>query len=239
MERAGENEGTDSQERAERMKLKRIEALWDEAARQDAQGNIFVGVASPEEFWASGEREIRDLMTRRHDLHPPGSAPSPRLGRALDFGCGVGRLSQPLARRFARVDAVDVSWEMVNLARDANAAGPGRANLHFHHNPRGDLRLFEDDSFDLIYSMIVLQHMPPTLAGRYVREFVRVARPGSLIAFQLPEPYNAKPGGDRSWLHMYGARPALVESWLDGAELVRTESDEHDGVPNHLYVVRA
>jgi 2-polyprenyl-3-methyl-5-hydroxy-6-metoxy-1,4-benzoquinol methylase len=44
-------------------------------------------------------------------------------GRALDFGCGVGRLTQALATHYDKVDGVDISWEMINLARRHNQHG--------------------------------------------------------------------------------------------------------------------
>lgn len=61
------------------------------------------------------------------------------------------------------------------------------SNAVFHHNDAADLRLFEDDRFDFVYSSIVLQHMPSALALGYILEFVRVTRPGGVIVFQVPD----------------------------------------------------
>ena len=46
--------------------------------------------------------------------------------------------------------------------------------------------IFDDNSFDFIYSYVVLQHMRPDYALSYLREFVRVLAPGGVMAFQLP-----------------------------------------------------
>ena len=45
---------------------------------------------------------------------------------------------------------------------------------------------FSDSTFDLVYSRIVLQHMPVELQGRFVAEFIRIIKPGGLAAFQTP-----------------------------------------------------
>jgi SAM-dependent methyltransferase len=53
-------------------------------------------------------------------------------------------------------------------------------------NPADDLRLFPDNSFDLVYSNIVLQHMEPRYSESYIGEFIRVLKPGGMTYFQLP-----------------------------------------------------
>src|SRR5262245_3276921 len=118
------------------------------------------------EFFASGVIEIDALM---EDMHA--RCPRLRRRRALDFGCGVGRLTQALAGYFDRVDGVDIAESMLALARDHNHAG---TRCRYHHNDRDDLRLFRSDTFDLIYSVIVLQHIAPAHSRRYVAELVRV-----------------------------------------------------------------
>ena len=63
-------------------------------------------------------------------------------------------------------------------------AGQDRVQLQL--NPRPDLSLFADASFDLVFSHIVLQHIPWVHVQGYLREFARVCKPGGWIAFQLP-----------------------------------------------------
>jgi SAM-dependent methyltransferase len=53
-------------------------------------------------------------------------------------------------------------------------------------NDRSNLAVFPDNSFDFIYSSIVLQHMRPEYSKAYMREMVRVLSPGGVVVFQLP-----------------------------------------------------
>jgi SAM-dependent methyltransferase len=71
---------------------------------------------------------------------------------------------------------------MIDLAREYNRRGD---RCRFHLNPNDDLRLFEDDTFDFVYTAHVLQHMAPRFSRRYVEEFIRVLRPGGLLFFQM------------------------------------------------------
>ena len=101
----------------------------------------------------------------------------------MDFGCGVGRLSQALAVHFDRVVGIDIAASMIQTAAQLNGI-PGRCE--YMHNVRADLAALGDESVDFIYSNITLQHMVPSLAGSYIREFFRIARPGAHVIFQLP-----------------------------------------------------
>jgi ubiquinone/menaquinone biosynthesis C-methylase UbiE len=82
------------------------------------------------------------------------------------------------------VTGVDISPTMIERARLLPQRFKGRSE--FLVNGRPDLRLFPDDRFDLVFSKIVLQHNEPRVTLAYLREFVRVTRPGGMIVFQLP-----------------------------------------------------
>lgn len=102
---------------------------------------------------------------------------------ALDFGCGVGRLTQALCTRFDHVDGVDIAPSMIRAAEQFNRFGD---RCGYHLNVREDLSIFPDGSYDFIYSTYVLQHMHPVFARRYVEEFVRLLSPEGLALFQIP-----------------------------------------------------
>jgi SAM-dependent methyltransferase len=132
-------------------------------------------------FFRTGEREISTLVHQLDQLARP--TQSVARGTALDFGCGVGRLSQALARHFETVVGVDVSETMVAHARRLNRHGD---RVTYVANPRADLRALGDRQFDLVYTDLVLQHMVPEQALGYVAEFIRMLRPGGYLVFQLP-----------------------------------------------------
>jgi len=152
----------------------RTDPLWAVLTAPGTQG----GRWDPEEFFRTGEGDVGRLLAEaeEHGLATSGRA-------ALDFGCGVGRLTQPLAARFRQVVGVDVAPSMLDLARARNRYGE-RCRYVLNQDPH--LGLFPDSTFDLVLSLFVLQHMPPHLSGAYLGELVRVLAPGGTLIFQLP-----------------------------------------------------
>jgi SAM-dependent methyltransferase len=153
---------------------------WEDLANLDPLFAILsdkskqFGKWSQEEFFVSGQQEIDILMSSCR--MPPGDN-----GRALDFGCGVGRLSKALRSYFSDVYGIDISQKMISLAKE-NAPV-----CTFVLNQSDNLRLFQSDFFDFVYSNIVLQHQPTgEVAKAYIGEFVRVIKPKGTIVFQMP-----------------------------------------------------
>ncbi|MEJ2504090.1 MAG: class I SAM-dependent methyltransferase [Gemmatimonadota bacterium] len=144
-------------------------------------------------FFARGRKEIAAVVD-----YVRGLGLEPGRGRALDFGCGPGRLTHGLAAHFREVDGVDISASMVAAARRHNRHGD---RVRFSVNTTAELALFPDDRFDFVYTNKVLQHIPPEAQIRYVREFVRVLRPGGLAVFQMRNGPRIEPGTVRAWLY--------------------------------------
>lgn len=128
-----------------------------------------------DEFFATGEEEA-DRIFRFMELEGL-RMPS---GTFLDFGCGVGRLSRALEKRFSHGFGVDISPKMIELARTFVP------QVDFMVNQTDSLEAFKDCSVDFVYSHIVLQHIPNQYQRHYIDEFLRVLRPGGLAVFQLP-----------------------------------------------------
>jgi ubiquinone/menaquinone biosynthesis C-methylase UbiE len=163
--------------------LAHLQSTWEELANEDPLWAI-LSVPSKkgrewdiEEFFKEGRAEAAHVLDKVRSLH------SIRLGTALDFGCGVGRVSQALGDHFRKVIGIDVSLRMIELARQFNKQGQ---KVEYWHNPQDHLGMFTDQSFDFVYSNLVLQHMKPAYAVGYINEFFRITRPEGIIIFQIP-----------------------------------------------------
>ncbi|HET8699972.1 MAG TPA: class I SAM-dependent methyltransferase [Gammaproteobacteria bacterium] len=132
---------------------------------------------SREAFFRSGEDDVAQLFARIAADHP---SFAPR--RALDFGCGVGRLVLPLARRVAEVVGVDVSPAMLEEARK-NCAEAGARNTAFVETDSAEYRAA--GNFDLVHSVIVFQHIPRRVGLRLARELIGRLSPGGVGALHF------------------------------------------------------
>ena len=130
-----------------------------------------------EEFFETGIHEIFCLNRMAQRLGRP-----KRHDWALDFGCGVGRLTRALALHFKNVVGIDISQSMLRRAIELNP----HPNCQFVLNASESLPFYAGQ-FDLIYTALVLQHVPAQASIRsYIAEFVRVLKPGGLLVMQLP-----------------------------------------------------
>lgn len=77
--------------------------------------------------------------------------------RALDFGCGVGRVALPMAGLFDEVDGLDISPPMLAEAEKLRVQR-GVGNVHFR--PSDDLLRLAVGPYDFVHSYIVFQHIP-------------------------------------------------------------------------------
>jgi 2-polyprenyl-3-methyl-5-hydroxy-6-metoxy-1,4-benzoquinol methylase len=123
-----------------------------------------------EEFFASGERDVRRFIERFEQSF--GRLPS---GGALDFGCGVGRLSLPLASRFDRVLGLDVAPAMLVEAR-ANAERFQCPNAAFAN--ADDALSNAPGQFAFVCSYIVLQHIPVPRGLAFIERLIAKVQPG-------------------------------------------------------------
>jgi SAM-dependent methyltransferase len=129
--------------------------------------------ARVEEFYETGDRDIAGALRyiRQRD-------PEFRATRALDFGCGVGRLALALAKQADQVVGLDVAPAMLAQARAA-AAARGVENVRFTE------ALASDDRFDLINSLIVLQHIPPARGIPIIADLLGRLEIGGFCALQI------------------------------------------------------
>lgn len=206
--------------------LKFLQRTWEGQARADP---LWAVLSEPtragrkwdlDEFLLTGERQVAAWLER-----VAGCGVRLGMGTAIDFGCGIGRLTQPLARRFDRAIGVDIAPTMLSIARRID---PPR-NARFVLSRREDLSFIPRASADLVISHITLQHIRPEFTERYIREFFRVTRPGGVIIFSLPSHLVAEEDGGTASVPAAGAAPAHPDELSEEASRARISLIEGPG----------
>lgn len=127
----------------------------------------------------------------------------------VDFGCGVGRLSIPLAQMAKVVHALDVAPRMLEICQK-NAYLAGAANVRPQST---DEFIAAGTEFDLFYSRIVIQHIPPTVGIPLLRKLFGRLRPKGGVCF------NVTFARDASHASVLGAHARYVRGLSDRIEL--------------------
>ena len=156
---------------------------WNSRAQEDPHWyiNCIQHHQSPQDFDASGLAEVDSLV--RPDLRLLCDGRDPGGLSLLELGCGLGRMSRPLAGIFGQVCATDVSGEMIAQARGRSS---GYASLRFLETNGVDLREVAGQSIDVAFSVYVFQHIPSAeVICSNLNEVYRVLRPGGTFKFQF------------------------------------------------------
>jgi SAM-dependent methyltransferase len=163
------------------------DSAWEEWGRRDPYFGVItnpkyrrVGMSqdAKREFFDDGALLVNYLMARIKKHIDPKFAPN----KALDFGCGVGRLLVPLAGIAEEVVGLDVSPSMLEEAR-RNCDDRQLGNVRFLLSD-DDLSALTD-TFDLICSFIVFQHIPVQRGRAIFDKLLRHLRPGGVGAIHL------------------------------------------------------
>jgi len=126
----------------------------------------------PDDPW-DHNRHYHDLLLRELP---------PSCGRALEIGCGTGEFSRLLAARSRQVLAIDLSPNMIRLARDRSR---GFANLEFRVADAESLEL-PREGFDCVASIATLHHLETAATLARWRE--ALAPGGVLLVLDLFRP---------------------------------------------------
>jgi len=145
--------------------------FWDRSAGVDSLTAI-VADSDERDYRSSGRAEAEAL---RRFLGPDATV--------LDIGCGTGRVMEHLAPWCREVHGIDISERMVQGGRERLGH---LAGVRFHHGNGYDLAGFEDGSFDVVYSIVALQHMPRMVAYNYLLESHRVLRQDGVLWAYVP-----------------------------------------------------
>ena len=168
--------------------VERIKVYWSGRGETDAEFSVRTNAkftaekidAHRNEFYQSGEK---DFDTIKAFFHRTGHSVE-NVRSAIDLGCGVGRVSAALARRFDRVIGVDISPGHLKKA-EAWFKEQSLTNGTFAH--LSELAVIDNlPSVDLFYSLIVLQHNPPPMMLELLKRSLNRVNVGGYALFQLP-----------------------------------------------------
>ncbi len=130
------------------------------------------------EFFESGRYHVNYVLDAASRLL--GRTIEPQ--RALDFGCGVGRVALPLAERVPQVVGIDVSPDMLD-EMDRNAQAQSLRNVQ---GALSDATLSAvSGTFDFVHSCITFQHIPPARGLRLFQRLVELLDAGGVGAIQI------------------------------------------------------
>lgn len=183
-------------------------------------GNLTSG--DRDAFFCSGEAHIEGLLGKLQMLSA-GFRPE----RSLDFGCGVGRLLIPIARRSAQATGVDVSPSMLAEAK-ANCAIAGAANVELVQSDEtlSGVR----GTYDLIHSHLVFAHIHPDRGLAFIATLAEKVRAGGFIAVQVP--YSCSAPGWKRLLVLLRYRIPLLHSLRN---LMRSRPVGEPAMQLHIY----
>lgn len=133
---------------------------------------------SERDFYESGSAEVDGVLRRLQDL---GISPD-RSGRAMEFGCGVGRVTRFLANVFDALTAYDISRPHLAYARRyLDQEKITNTTLKWVENPES-LDIPEHGFF---YSRIVFQHNPPPMTKHFLAQIMEQLSPRGIAVFQI------------------------------------------------------
>lgn len=159
---------------------------WEDLARREPYFALLNDDGSPDvagsanataAFFEAGEGDVATLLPAIESLLGRGVT----LDRVLDFGCGAGRLTLPLARRARNVVACDIAPTILDHAR-RNAERAGSHNVTFI----GVGELAGSGAFDFICSLLVFEHIPNEAGYDIIRTLMTLLAPGGVAALHVP-----------------------------------------------------
>ncbi len=160
---------------AERMRLKNrsnYKETWTALAQTtDDAANAVAGYVDEAELDVTARHTV-DVLREYIGINPTDDI--------LEIGCGIGRVGKVLAPQCASWTGADISAGMIEIARRRTSELP---NVRFEELFSVGLSGLDDDSFDVVYCTVVFMHLFEWDRFTYVKEAVRVLRPGGRCFF--------------------------------------------------------
>lgn len=149
---------------------------WAVLPNKDFEHSNFDETAK-EKFFSTGEKHIETLWRFITDKWDSNFKPQ----SILDYGCGVGRLLIPFAKRAKEVVGVDISDSMRTLA--AKNCSDFNINNGFLIKPEDFLK--DDKKYDLVHTFIVVQHIHPDDGMPLVQHMINSVKEGGYGALHV------------------------------------------------------
>jgi SAM-dependent methyltransferase len=134
------------------------------AANYEAVINDYIGfVGQPQEFYTRAKADhLRRILNSKARSKPLD---------VLDVGCGHGLIHPYLSDTGYRLTGIDVAESAVQMARGKNP--------HVHYDVYDGLQLpYRDETFDVLFTICVMHHVPVNEWATFISEARRVLRPG-------------------------------------------------------------
>lgn len=189
MQAAARHEGRDTD--ADWRELGATQPYWGVLTHADYRTENLTP-ANLDAFYASGEAHIGDIVRRLTIL--TGKRPG---GRALDFGCGTGRLARAMCDHAGPVTGYDISAGMLDQARQRGGAATY-------------VEALPDGPFDWINSFIVFQHIAPMRGLAILEDLASRLAEDGVVSLHLTVWRDARvtPPAPRGWRRL--AEPLLA-----------------------------
>jgi SAM-dependent methyltransferase len=167
---------------------------WWAVVTHDEFNGMDIPTEKQLKFYTTGVETLEQMLPQLQAL---GYMSSDKMAKsdALDFGCGLGRMSNALiSAGFKKVKCVDQAKSMLDTAKDSltKLAGQGvvakdAANrIEFVQSGPDLLCKVAPGSVDFVHSIITLQHMKPQLQTAYIEQLCEALRPTGVGYFQIP-----------------------------------------------------
>ena len=162
-----------------------VERHWNLLVQKDPMSAVlsYKNHWDYDKFIQTGERDVEGKLCYLS------SKVSTQFKRILDFGCGIGRISQAFAARGYSVTGIDISNEMIKLAQRLNKY-PKKCKYEHIRNIASTKQI--DNKFDLIFSHLVFQHMGVKDIKRSLISLMDLLACGGFFYFQIPYEFMKK-----------------------------------------------
>jgi len=149
---------------------------WELVAKSDNYMNaIAQGFSEEDKFEAIGKSQFESIGEYLYK-----NKVTLRDKKIIEIGCGAGRITKHIANIASSIYATDISMNMLRRFKE-RVGCIGNVTLLC----TGDLSIFTDKSVDIVFSYLVFQHNPENIVEEFIKESVRVLKPGGYLIFQL------------------------------------------------------